>query len=433
MKIFLDRRKRKLLLLLIISVFCSGCEQKEKEESKEEQWEQQEISEEEKEEEEISGKETVKKEISEAEQWVKGYDLPVEAGKKNEVEKECLEVVGRISDIYRYGDKGKASNVVLNDETLEQMQEEIGKLGYPVITSKEYGAMVNYETIDQFLRDCIDEKESSAVLYDLSSSGGVSRQEYTFDGSEMYLLSAGIGWDHSYNPMVSYVSYTRIDEWNYTEKGWFCYKLCVPEPPEVSEIIDGSELIRVIPLSEECKALSEKCVYPLCYMGNNILCSNWDTENLSRIDYNAAYEYFYNMKYGERLDPDKYTNGIPAAEFEDMIMKYLPVTAEEIREWAVYDEATKTYAWENLGCGNYTLSYLGTALPEVVDVWENEDGTTTLTVDAVCEMFIADDAMLTHELTVDFKEDGSFQYLGNKIIDNGIQDIPEYRYRISSH
>lgn len=114
-------------------------------------------------------------------------------------------------------------------------------------------------------------------------------------------------------------------------------------------------------------------------------------------------------------------------------MKYLPVTAEEIREWAVYDEATKTYAWENLGCGNYTLSYLGTALPEVVDVWENEDGTTTLTVDAVCEMFIADDAMLTHELTVDFKEDGSFQYLGNKIIDNGIQDIPEYRYRISRH
>lgn len=65
-------------------------------------------------------------------------------------------------------------------------------------------------------------------------------------------------WDNSYNPIVSYVSYTRIDEWNYTDKGWFCYKLCVPEPPEVSEIVDGSELIRVIPLSEECKVLSEK-------------------------------------------------------------------------------------------------------------------------------------------------------------------------------
>ena len=400
MKFFLDRRKRTLLLFLILSVFCSGCEQKGKEESKEEQ-------------------------------WAKGYDLPVEAGKENEVEQECLIVVDRISDIYRYGNKGEGSNIILSDETLKRMQEEIGKLGYPVATSEEYCAMVNYEKMDQFLQECIDGKKCSTVLYDLSSSGGISRKEYTFDGSEMYLLSAGVGWDNSYNPIVSYVSYTRIDEWSYTEKGWFCYKLCVPEPPEVSEIVDGSELIRVIPLSEECKVLSEKCVYPLCYMENNILCSNWDTENLRTIDYNAAYEYFYNMKYGERLDPDKYTNGIPAAEFEDVIMKYLPVTAEEIREWAVYDEETQTYAWANLGCGNYTLSYLGTALPEVVDVRENEDGTTTLTVDAVCEMFIADDAMITHELTVDFKEDGSFRYLGNKISDNEIQNIPEYRYRIS--
>ena len=94
MKFFLDRRKRTLLLFLILSAFCSGCEQKGKEE-----------------------------------QWAKGYDLPVEAGKENEVEQECLEVVGRISDIYRYGNKGEGSNIILSDETLERMQEEIGKLG----------------------------------------------------------------------------------------------------------------------------------------------------------------------------------------------------------------------------------------------------------------------------------------------------------------
>ena len=37
----------------------------------------------------------------------------------------------------------------------------------------------------------------------------------------------------------------------YTEKGWFCYELCVPEPPEVSEIMDGSCLIRIKPMTEE--------------------------------------------------------------------------------------------------------------------------------------------------------------------------------------
>lgn len=341
-------------------------------------------------------------------------------------------ITRRVRTNKRYiGDRYGRFNVVLSDETMEQMQKTIGKFGYSVITTQAYSTMCNYEQADQFLKDCVNGKEGSAALYSLSSSGGFSRKEYTFDGSDMYLLSTGVGWNNSSSPVVSYVSYTRIHEWSYTEKGWFCYELCVPEPPEVTEIIDGSELIRVIPLPDEYKTLSEKCVYPLCYMGNNILCSNWNTENLSTIDYNAVYEYFYKMKHGERLDPSKYINGIPAAEFEAVIMEYLPVTAEEIREWAAYDEKTQTYAWANLGCGNYNLSYFGTALPEVIGVKENQDGTTTLTVEAVCETVIANDSVITHELTIQFEEDGSFQYLGNKILEDAIHNIPDYRYRIS--
>lgn len=370
-------------------------------------------------------------ELSEEERWEKGYDLPIEEEKKEEAETECLVIMDSLSDIYIHADKGDASNVVLSDETLEQMQDVVSKSGYPVITSEEYCTMSNYEKVDQFLKDCLNGEDTSVILYSLSNSGGASRKEYIFDGSEMYLLTAGVGWNDSYDPVVSYISYTRIDEWKYTEKGWFCYKLCVPEPPEVTEIVDGSELIRVIPLSEECIELSEKYVYPLCYQGNNILCSNWDTKTLSTLDYNGVYEYFYKMKYGERLDPSNYTNGIPAAEFENVIMEYLPVTAEEIREWAVYDEETQTYAWASLGCGNYNLSYFGTSVPEVIGVRQNEDSTITLTVEAVCEMVIANDAIMTHELTIRVDEDGSFQYLGNEILNDGIQNIPEYRYRMS--
>ena len=369
--------------------------------------------------------------LSEEERWAKGYDLPIEKEKKKEAEADCLARMDKLSDIYKNADKGDASNVILSDETLEQMQDVVSKADMPVITSEEYCTMSNYEKMDQFLKDCMNGEDTSVILYSLSNSGGVSRKEYIFDGSEMYLLTVGAGWNDSCDPVVSYISYTRMDEWKYTEKGWFCYKLCVPEPPEVTEIVDGSELIRVIPLSEVYKDLSEKYVYPLCYQGNNILCSNWDTTTLSTLDYNGVYEYFYRMKYGERLDPGNYTNGIPATEFESVIMEYLPVTAEEIREWAVYDEETQTYAWASLGCGNYNLSYFGTSVPEVIGVRQNEDGTMTLTVEAVCDMVVANDAVITHELTIRFDEDGGFQYLGNKILDDGIQNIPEYRYRIS--
>lgn len=122
--------------------------------------------------------------------------------------------------------------------------------------------------------------------------------------------------------------------------------------------------------------------------------------------------------------------GLPKGEFERLIMEYLPVTAEEIQDYAAFDKEKQTYAWVRLGCFNYAPAYFGTSFPEVTDIRENEDGTVTLTVDAVCSMVLCDDAVITHELTVRFSEDGGFQYLGNKILDGGISNIPEYQYRI---
>ena len=147
-------------------------------------------------------------------------------------------------------------------------------------------------------------------------------------------------------------------------------------------------------------------------------------------NYNGMYEYLFAMKYHKAFDAEDYPNGIPKEEFENLIMEYLPVTAEQIREYAVFDEKNQTYYWARLGCFNYAPTFFGTSLPEVIDIKENEDGTITLTVEAVCDMVICDDAVITHELTVRFAEDGSFQYLGNEILNDGIMQIPDYQYRI---
>ena len=45
-------------------------------------------------------------------------------------------------------------------------------------------------------------------------------------------------------------------------------------------------------------------------------------------------------------------------------------------------------------------------------------------------LVICDDAVIPHELTVRFAEDGSFQYLGNEILNDEIASIPDYQYRI---
>ena len=226
------------------------------------------------------------------------------------------------------------------------------------------------------------------------------------------------------------LSYTRIKKWRYSRKGWFCYELCVTEYPEVTEMVDGSCLIRIKPMSDNKRKLSRKCVRGLAYQGNNILCSNWDQEHMQKIDYNGLYEYLYAMKYKKKFNGKKYPSGIPKDQFEQLIMEYLPVSREEIEKYASYNEKKKTYDWMRLGCFNYAPNFFGTSIPEVTKIKHNSNGTVTLTVDAVCEMVLCNEAVITHELTVKFNKDGSFRYLGNKILNGGIKEIPEYQYRI---
>ena len=377
-----------------------------------------------------STEETKSAEEEAAEQWEKGYDLPVDEQEREEAETDCKKLMEHYLDIYETADKGIASNVVLDDQTVLEMQKKVKDAGYPIATMVTYSNMGNYESVDSFLKECMEGQSGSVVIYEIHNDGGLGRMKFIFDGTDMYVVSTRGIRNADNEPGISYISYTRLKEWKYTEKGWFCYELCVPEPPEVSEIVDGSCLIRIKPMTEEQREMSERCVRGLGYQGNNLLCSNWNIENLNELDYNGMFEYLYGMKYGEKFNSKDYPNGIPKEEFESLIMEYLPITAEQIRDYAVFDEENQTYYWVRLGCFNYAPTFFGTSLPEVVDIKENEDGTVTLTVEAVCDMVICDDAVITHELTVRFAEDGSFQYLGNEILNDGIMHIPDYQYRI---
>lgn len=361
----------------------------------------------------------------------KGYDLPVDDSEREEAEIDCIRMMELISNIYIHADKGDTYNIVLSDEILRNMQEELKKTKSPITTNIIYSNMENFEIVDNFLKECIEGKSGSVIVYEIYSDGSIGRMKFIFDGADMYVVNAKGMWNNNNKPEgIQYISYTRISEWKYTDKGWFCYKLCVPEYPEVMEVVDGSCLIRVKPMTDEQCEMSERCVQGLGYQGNNLLCSNWDKEHMEELDFNGMYEYLYAIKYQKKFNAEDYPNGIPKEEFEELIMEYLPITADQIREYAVFDEEKQTYVWVRLGCLNYAPTFFGTSVPEVTDIKENGDGTITLIVDAVCEMMVCDDAVITHELTVKFADDGSFQYMGNKILNDGIKDIPEYQYRI---
>ena len=286
-----------------------------------------------------------------------------------------------------------------------------------------YADLENYENMDHFLKESEAGHAGECTMYTIHIDGSLGRSKFFFDGKDMYLAAANAVWNKQNEPVYSHMSYTRIEQWKYTEKGWFGYELCAPKPPEVTEIVDSSCLIRVLPYEEELRQLSRRCVFGIGYGMGNLLDADWDEHHMEKLDFNSLFPLLYQMQQKERFVYGDYRDGVPENEFEQMIMQYLPVDVKTLRNYAVYNAETGTYGCEPMGCFTYTPDFLGTSLPEVTAVRENQDGTVTLTVDAVCDMVICNDAVITSELTVKFMKDGSFQYIKNKVIKDHISII----------
>lgn len=346
----------------------------------------------------------------------KGYQLPVPAEEERKARANCLSIMELYADLYARTDKGTAINTVFAKDTLLAMQRQAAAGGSPVEVNIPYADVENYEILDHFLKESEAGHAGECTMYTVHIDGSLGRSRFIFDGNTMYLSAADAVWNKDNEPVFSHISYTRIKQWKYTEKGWFGYELCVPEPPKVTEIVDGSCLIRVLPYKEELRRLSIKYVFDIGYGVGNLLDSDWDEQHMKNLDFNSLYPCFYQMQHQELFAWDNDSDGVPEKEFEQLMKRYLPVSTDTLRKNAAYDAERKTYSCEPMGCFTYTPDFLGTSLPEVTAVRENEDGTMTLTVDAVCDMVICDDAVITGELTVKENGDGSFRYLGNKII-----------------
>ncbi|RDU22791.1 DUF6070 family protein [Anaerosacchariphilus polymeriproducens] len=358
----------------------------------------------------------------------KGYDLPVNDEDRIESETDCKMVMNRIKKIYEKADKGEAANVAISNKTAEKMQNVVETIGYPVTINGFHYNMCNYEKMEAFLIDSLEGKKGEIILYEIYFGGNICRRKFIYDGSDMYVLDTGTSWNEKNEPTISATSYNKIKNWKYTEKGWFIFEYCVPEPPEVSEVINGNVMVRVKPLNEEFNRIAEKCLCDLGYQGNNLLCSNWDANHMEDLDYNGLFQYLYFIKHKKQFDSEQYSKGIPKEEFESLMKEFLPVTAEELQQYAVFDPKSQTYSWTILGCRNYSPNAFGTSAPEVTDIKENVDKTVTLTIDVVCEM-AGSDAVMSHQLTVQFLEDGGIRYLKNEILNDGLAKIPAYQYR----
>ena len=167
------------------------------------------------------------------------------------------------------------------------------------------------------------------------------------------------------------------------------------------------------PLPKELWGLCEKYVMPVAGDHSNVLTRDWDAENHGDVWWEFVFVSLSSSVGKELSDTyeaveDAYdTYEVPAADVEGLLTGYFPVTAEELRALPNYRPDTQTYRMQYFqGSGTFVGGDL-----EVTDKTDHPDGSMTLRVDWVRP----DDWSGRYYLTVLPGEDGSWNYLGNRV------------------
>ena len=216
------------------------------------------------------------------------------------------------------------------------------------------------------------------------------------------------------SPQANYYDEYEAYEWKYTEKG---YLFLEEYHPPGFDGAPGETGFRVQPLDKTCRELNRKYVMPLGYALNNLLITNWDNQNYTELDFYDLYEKMYYMKYGKQVPYEANYGGaeyeVPKDEFEEVIKTYLPFSNSEIEKGTFYNSDNRTFRYRPRGL--YDCEFPYEPYPEVISYEKLQDGTLKLTIEAVWEIRMLDQA-ITSELMIKPMEDGSFQYLSNKVI-----------------
>lgn len=361
----------------------------------------------------------------------KDSDLPINKSEKKRAKKECLAMMNLIKNIYEKENKDDFCNMILSKKAEDKIINILKQAGEPVTCKSFCHNMLHYNKMEEFLLKVKKGKASKIVLYELHLDGGIGRNEFTFDGKDMYSLYTNSIWNEENKPIIVGNSYTKIKSWNYSKKGWFSYELSVPKLPEVSEIVNGTVMVRVKPIKDIYRTVNQRYLLPISYQGNNLFTSNWNKESMEVLDYNGLFEFLYNVKYQKKFKSKLYENGIPQQEFEELMLEHLPVSKEQVRKYSAYEKEKGVYSWLSLGCGNYVLNEFGSTFPEIVKIEKNKDGTSIITVDAVCDS-LGKEQLFQHKLKVRFLENGGIQYISNVIVKNNADWLFNYQFRIAN-
>ena len=329
------------------------------------------------------------------------------------------EIIEICSQLYK---KASEENKIADLETVRIIVNQFGENGYPAVDSRNQINMTEPEKVVEFCEKVDAQEEAEITILEVSYLGGfvkydlhtkdgkvdVVRSYYKYENGDMYREVTG--------------SY-QAEYWNYTEDGylmfsgvWFSEELYVLT-------LSGAEehtALRVQPLDETYRELSRKYLLPIGFEQNNMFIVDWSEDDFGDLNFYDMYDLLYqkiNGTYTPYVADDNLGVGavyrIPKDDFESVIMAYFNIDSETLQSKTIYYAEDETYEYKPRGFEE--VEHPEYPYSEVVGFTENSDGTLTLTANVVFP-YAGDSKVYAHEVVVRPLENGSVQYVSNRII-----------------
>lgn len=345
---------------------------------------------------------------------IQGMQLPGE-----DVSKESKRITEYYLKIYNQAvNDGTLGNL----DTVKKIVKCLGDAGYTVVDCKNEVDMVNPDKVVEFVGHIEKKEDAELTILCVMDNGGFIRYDFETAEGNLEVVQSTLSWNGNMpevNNKTEYPAYT----WAYSENGYLFF-----EQYHMPGICLGHTAIRVQALDETCRELNRKYIQPIGYSINNMFISDWSEADYQNLNFYDLYDIMYLMKY-ERYVPYESTNDgviyeIPKNEFEDVLMTYFSIEDQALQEKTTYHKESSTYEYRPRGfydCGpGMEMPY-----PEVISYEDNQDGTITLTVNAVWrEEKLA--RAFSHEVVIRPLADGGFQYVSNHIIPSDDNVVPRW-------
>lgn len=313
-------------------------------------------------------------------------------------------------DVYQ---KALERNTLSAIDTERQIIERLGKAGYAAVDYENQIDMVQAEKVREFCRKAESKEKGTVTVLVVLDNGGYIQYVLETEDGVVNVIQSSLNWEKGRPRQGAEEAYTAVD-WDYSDKGYLFFEKYQPEGYDGPS---GHTALRVEPLDEVCREFNRRYLLPVGYGRNNMFITDWQEAAWGELNFYDLYEIMYFMKYKTQGDFDfedmDQIRNIPEQEFEEVFRTYFNIDGDTLKERMEYTEAGHTYAYRPRGL--YERSATSYPIPEVTAYRENEDGTLTLTVDAVWWEKSLDRAF-THEVTIRPLAADGFQYVSNRIL-----------------